>query len=143
MEDKTVVYVAPEVLSELSQPQQAQVANLTRLCGQMAQLVGLLDARLAKLEGTLKARVTITYAQSAALLRASQGQTAALCAKYGLPAERAGKALRAALWRDFRREYSVQNRADLPATLYEQATEFVSGWTSYAAIRRIRERLGP
>ena len=71
-----------------------------------------------------------------------QSRAAELCTVHGLPEHEAGKTLRAAIWRELNREYGIRNRADLPAMYYEQALGYVGGWTSFATMRRIREKLG-
>jgi hypothetical protein len=139
---ETNALTKPETAQALTGEKQAQATQLAALCGQMELLVGIMSARLKALETVMKSRVTITYAQSRCLMRAATRQADAICGRYGLPVQQGGKALRAALWRDFNREYGIYNRADLPAAYYEQATAFIGEWTSYAAIRRIRERAG-
>lgn len=141
-EEKALATIAPERLDGLAKAQEAQVSRLTQLCGQMAQLVFTLEARLATLEGSLKTRVTVTYAQSRALATAAQARATALCEAHDLPEALAGKTIRAALWREFCKEYGIRNRADLPALYYEQALAYVDTWNSFATLRRVRERIG-
>ncbi len=142
MEDKALIITDPAALNELAKTQQTQVAQLTKLCEMMAQLVYTMDARVSSMEKAMKTRVTVSYTQSKALLQAAQERSAALCSMHHLPEKEAGKALRAAIWRDFCREYGIRNRVDLPELYYEQALTYINGWTSFAAIRRIRDRLG-
>lgn len=134
--------IAPERLEGIAAAQEKQVERFSQLLGRMTNLMMAMESRLSSLENTLKTRVTITYAQSLALSAAVQARTTELCEANGLPEHEAGKTIRAAIWRELCREYGIKNRADLPALYYDQALTYVSGWTSFAAIRRIRDRLG-
>lgn len=139
-EQGTLTAAAPDRPDGLMKTQEAQVARLERLCGQMAQIVVTMEARLSTLENTLKTRVTITYAQSLSLGKAVQERAALLCRQNRLPEREAAKPIRAAIWRALYLEYGIRNRADLPAMHYRQALGFADGWSSFALVMRLRDR---
>lgn len=142
MENNSLSVITDQTMLQVAEKEQQNVAQMTRLVGEMAKLVFSLEARFSQLEGTMKARVTVTYAQANTLAEAVQARAKAICFDNGLPYEVAGKAFRAAIWREFCAEYGVKNRHDLPAMYFDNALSFVGGWTSYAVLRRIRDKMG-
>lgn len=142
MENQGLTVASPDTMLQAAQAQQLNVERMTKLVGEMAKIVFTLEARLESLEGTMKNRVTVTYAQANALAEAVQERVKAICFDNSLPYGDAGKAFRAVLWREFYAEYGVKNRHDLPAMYFDNALSFIGGWSSYAALRRVRERIG-
>lgn len=84
--------------------------------------------------------MTISTAQAKAIQDAVKGHSEAICSAKGLSYERSGKALRAAIYRDFCKEFAVASRHDLPANKFRSAVEFVEEWSSLSLVRRLREK---
>lgn len=64
----------------------------------------------------------------------------AICDKGGLSYAAVGRNAREAIWRAFRSEYSVSSYHVLPAIYHDNAIAFIQGWTSFALIKRLREK---
>lgn len=62
----------------------------------------------------LQSKVTISTAQAKAIQDAVKGRSEAICDAKGLSYERSGKALRAAIYRDFCKEFAVASRHRSP-----------------------------
>lgn len=122
---------------------QAQnAAEMQRMLAQMAQIVVSFDQRIKALESLLAQRVTVTSVQAKALNTAIQAQARALCDKHGFSYQADGAAFRRAILRDLKAQYGVADLHDIPAAYFDLAMQFVGRWSSFALVRKIREKRG-
>lgn len=129
------------VLAEKAVAQQYQnAAEMRQLVGQMAQIAMNLDKRVRMLEDLLLRKVTVSSVQAKAIGSAVREQARALCTKYALDYARHGAAFRAAIQRDVKAQYGISDIHDLPASYYDLAIKFISGWSSFALVCKAREK---
>lgn len=122
---------------------QAQnAADMQRMLAQMAQIVVSFDQRIKSLESLLAQRVTVSSVQAKALCAAIQAQARALCDKHGFSYKDDGAAFRRAILRDLKAQYGVADLHDIPAAYFDLAMQFVHRWSSFALVKKIREKRG-
>ena len=114
--------------------------NMERLVAQMAQIAAGFDQRLRLLEAQLSQKVTISHAQAKLLGAAMKDRSLVICEKYGLDAKACAGTIRAAIQKDFKRQYSIADAHDLPACYYELAMTMIREWSSFALVRKIRDK---
>ena len=114
--------------------------ELRQCVTQFANLLVAMQAQMNAMQRDLQSKVTISTAQAKAIQDAVKGHSEAICSAKGLSYERSGKALRAAIYRDFCKEFAVASRHDLPANKFRSAVEFVEEWSSLSLVRRLREK---
>mgnify|MGYP004493587853 CR=1 FL=1 len=114
--------------------------ELRQCVTQFANLLVAMQAQMNAMQRDLQSKVTISTAQAKAIQDAVKGRSTAICSAKGLSYERSGKALRAAIYRDFCKEFAVASRHDLPANKFRSAVEFVEEWSSLSLVRRLREK---
>lgn len=117
--------------------------QMTSVVNRLAELVIVMDSRMSTLESILKQRITVSSAEAKGIAEAVKTRAVQLCEKSGLPYAQVGRFVRDAIWRAFRNEYMIASHYDLPAAYYDLAIQFISGWSSFALIRRLRERVAP
>lgn len=122
---------------------QAQnAADMQRMLSQMAQIVVSFDQRIKSLESLLAQRVTVSSVQAKSLCAAIQTQARALCDKHGFSYKDDGAAFRRAILRDLKAQYGVADLHDIPAAYFDLAMQFVRRWSSFALVKKIREKRG-
>lgn len=114
--------------------------ELRQCVTQFANLLVAMQAQMNAMQRDLQSKVTISTAQAKAIQDAVKGRSEAICSAKGLSYKRSGKALRAAIYRDFCKEFAVASRHDLPANKFRSAVEFVEEWSSLSLVRRLREK---
>ena len=114
--------------------------ELRQCVTQFANLLVAMQAQMNAMQRDLQSKVTISTAQAKAIQDAVKGRSEVICSAKGLSYERSGKALRAAIYRDFCKEFAVASRHDLPANKFRSAVEFVEEWSSLSLVRRLREK---
>lgn len=99
-----------------------------------------LTVAVAKLEQRLSdedGKVTILHKDALTIQRAIRDRAAQIADKYQLPAE-GEKRIRAAIKRETLAMYGIQDLHDLPAKRLPACRMFISGWSSYSAVREAR-----
>lgn len=132
------------VLSALTAYETNQRQNneqMSVLVGQMAQMMIAQQSAIDRLEKMLQSKVTITAAQAKAVQAAAKERAAELCDKYALPYDKAGRTFREGITKGLKVEFTVTDLHDLPQYQYDAALDYVREWSSFATVRRIRERL--
>lgn len=84
--------------------------ELRQCVTQFANLLVAMQAQMNAMQRDLQSKVTISTAQAKAIQDAVKGRSEAICSAKGLSYERSGKALRAAIYRDFCKEFAVASR---------------------------------
>lgn len=116
------------------------VDEMKRLLSQMAQIVITFDQRVKNLETLLSQRVTVSAVQAKALTAAVQAQARALCEKHGFSYKDDGTAFRRAILRDLKTQYGVTDIHDIPAAYFDLSMQFVQRWSSFALVKKLREK---
>ena len=114
--------------------------NMARLVAQMAQIAAGLDRRLRMLEEQLSQKVTITHAQSKQLTAAMRERSEEICAKYDLDVKLCAGTIRSAMLKDIKKRFGIADLHDLPAGYMTVAMQAIREWTSYALVRKIRDK---
>lgn len=128
-------------LSQAVAAQQQSNEQMASMIGKMAELVFVMDGWIKAMESLLQQRVTVTSAQAGQIAAAVRDRASQICSKNALPYDKCGRIFRDAIWRAFKSQYTVASHYDLPAVYADHALSFIEGWTSFALIRRARERL--
>jgi hypothetical protein len=115
-------------------------SEMARLVSQMAQIAAGLDRRLRMLEEQLSQKVTISHDQAKRINAAMKDRSLAICEKYGLDARACAGTIKAAIQKDFKKQYSIADAHDLPACYYELALSMIREWSSFALVRKIRDK---
>lgn len=114
--------------------------EMGRLVAQMAQIAAGLDRRLRMLEDQLSQKVTIQHAQAKLLGAAMRDRSLDICDKYTLDAKACAGTIRSAMLRDVKKQFGISDLHDLPACYYDLALKAVREWTSFALVRKIRDK---
>lgn len=130
----------PAVVEQMLIQNQQNGSEMARLVSQMAQIAAGLDRRLRMLEEQLSQKVTITHAQAKLISAAMKDRSLAICEKYGLDARACAGTIKAAIQKDFKKQYSIADAHDLPACYYELALSMIREWSSFALVRKIRDK---
>lgn len=120
---------------------QQTAEQMASMIGKLAETVILLEGRTRAMEELMQQRVTITSGQAQQIVVAVRNRAMQICDKNALPYDVVGRNFRAAIWSAVKAEYAVASRHDLPAQYYRNALAFIEGWTSFALICRMRERV--
>lgn len=115
-------------------------SEMARLVSQMAQIAAGLDRRLRMLEEQLSQKVTISHDQAKRLSAAMKDRSLAICEKYSLDARACAGTIKSAIQKDFKKQYSIADAHDLPACYYELALSMIREWSSFALVRKIRDK---
>lgn len=132
----------PAVVQQSLDQQIRNTDDMKRLLSQMAQIVITFDQRVKSLETLLAQRVTVSAVQAKALSVAVQAQARALCDKHGFSYKDDGAAFRRAILRDLKTQYGVTDIHDIPAAYFDLSMQFVQRWSSFALVKKLREKRG-
>lgn len=130
----------PAVVEQMLIQNQQNGSEMARLVSQMAQIAAGLDRRLRMLEEQLSQKVTISHDQAKRINAAMKERSLAICEKYSLDARACAGTIKAAIQKDFKRQYSIVDAHDLPACYYELALSMIREWSSFALVRKIRDK---
>lgn len=130
----------PAVVEQMLIQNQQNGSEMARLVSQMAQIAAGLDRRLRMLEEQLSQKVTISHDQAKRINAAMKDRSLAICEKYSLDARACAGAIKAAIQKDFKKQYSIADAHDLPACYYELALSMIREWSSFALVRKIRDK---
>lgn len=130
----------PAVVEQMLIQNQQNGSEMARLVSQMAQIAAGLDRRLRMLEEQLSQKVTISHAQAKLISAAMKDRSLAICEKYGLDARACAGTIKAAIQKDFKKQYSIADAHDLPACYYELAMTMIREWSSFTLVRKIRDK---
>ncbi len=130
----------PAVVEQMLIQNQQNGSKMARLVSQMAQIAAGLDRRLRMLEEQLSQKVTISHDQAKRINAAMKDRSLAICEKYSLDARACAGTIKAAIQKDFKRQYSIADAHDLPACYYELALSMIREWSSFALVRKIRDK---
>ena len=130
----------PAVVEQMLIQNQQNGSEMARLVSQMAQIAAGLDRRLRMLEEQLSQKVTISHDQAKRINAAMKERSLAICEKYSLDARACAGTIKAAIQKDFKRQYSIADAHDLPACYYELALSMIREWSSFALVRKIRDK---
>ena len=130
----------PAVVEQMILQNQQNGSEMARLVSQMAQIAAGLDRRLRMLEEQLSQKVTISHDQAKRINAAMKERSFAICEKYGLDARACAGTIKAAIQKDFKKQYSIADAHDLPACYYELALSMIREWSSFALVRKIRDK---
>lgn len=130
----------PAVVEQMLIQNQQNGSEMARLVSQMAQIAAGLDRRLRMLEEQLSQKVTISHDQAKRINAAMKDRSLAICEKYGLDARACAGTIKAAIQKDFKKQYSIADAHDLPACYYELALSMIREWSSFALVRKIRDK---
>lgn len=130
----------PAVIEQALAQNQRNSKDMERLVAQMAQIAAGLDRRLRLLEEQLSQKVTITHAQAKLLGTAMRDRSLEICEKYGLDEKACAGAIRSAIAKDFKKRFSIADAHDLPTAYYSLAMQAIREWTSFALVRKIRDK---
>lgn len=130
----------PAVVEQMLIQNQQNGSEMARLVSQMAQIAAGLDRRLRMLEEQLSQKVTISHDQAKRINAAMKDRSLAICEKYSLDARACAGTIKAAIQKDFKRQYSIADAHDLPACYYELALSMIREWSSFALVRKIRDK---
>ena len=128
----------PAVVEQMLIQNQQNGSEMARLVSQMAQIAAGLDRRLRMLEEQLSQKVTISHDQAKRINAAMKERSLAICEKYSLDAKACAGTIKAAIQKDFKKQYSISDAHDLPACYYELALSMIREWSSFALVRKIR-----
>ena len=120
--------------------QTKNAVEMQRMLHQMAQIVVSFDQRIKTLEALLAQRVTVSSVQAKGLNQAIQEQARALCEKHGFSYQTDGAAFRRAILRDLKAQYGVADLHDIPAAYFDLAMQFVQRWSSFALVKKLRDK---
>ena len=130
----------PAVVEQMLIQNQQNGSEMARLVSQMAQIAAGLDRRLRILEEQLSQKVTISHDQAKRINAAMKERSLAICEKYSLDARACAGTIKAAIQKDFKKQYSIADAHDLPACYYELALSMIREWSSFALVRKIRDK---
>lgn len=130
----------PAVVEQILIQNQQNGSEMARLVSQMAQIAAGLDRRLRMLEEQLSQKVTISHEQAKRLSAAMKDRSLVICEKYSLDARECAGTIKAAIQKDFKKQYSIADAHDLPACYYELALSMIREWSSFALVRKIRDK---
>lgn len=130
----------PAVIEQALEQNRRNGEDMARLVAQMAQIAAGFDRRLRMLEEQLTQKVTITHAQVKLLSSAMKDRSEEICARYDLDAKACAGSIRSAIGRDVKKRFAVADLHDLPACYYELAQKMIREWTSFALVRKIRDK---
>lgn len=133
----------PAVVEQTLIQQLQNEKNMERLVAQMAQIAAAFNQfnqRIQMLETQLSQRVTISHDQAKRINAAMKDRSLAICEKYGLDARACAVTIKAAIQKDFKKQYSIADAHDLPACYYELALSMIREWSSFALVRKIRDK---
>ncbi|MBR5224443.1 MAG: ORF6C domain-containing protein [Clostridia bacterium] len=130
----------PAVVEQMLIQNQQNGSEMARLVSQMAQIAAGLDRRLRMLEEQLSQKVTISHDQAKRINAAMKDRSLAICEKYSLDARACAGTIKAAIQKDFKKQYSIADAHDLPACYYELALSMIREWSSFALVRKIRDK---
>ena len=130
----------PAVVEQMLIQNQQNGSEMARLVSQMAQIAAGLDRRLRMLEEQLSQKVTISHDQAKRINAAMKERSLAICEKYSLDARACAGTIKAAIQKDFKKQYSIADAHDLPACYYELAMTMIREWSSFALVRKIRDK---
>lgn len=130
----------PAVVEQMILQNQQNGSEMARLVSQMAQIAAGLDRRLRMLEEQLSQKVTISHDQAKRINAAMKERSLAICEKYSLDARACAGTIKAAIQKDFKKQYSIADAHDLPACYYELALSMIREWSSFALVRKIRDK---
>ena len=130
----------PAVVEQMLIQNQQNGSEMARLVSQMAQIAAGLDRRLRMLEEQLSQKVTISHDQARRINAAMKDRSLAICEKYSLDARACAGTIKAAIQKDFKKQYSIADAHDLPACYYELALSTIREWSSFALVRKIRDK---
>lgn len=130
----------PAVVEQMLIQNQQNGSEMARLVSQMAQIAAGLDRRLRMLEEQLSQKVTISHDQAKRINAAMKERSLAICEKYSLDARACAGTIKAAIQKDFKKQYSIADAHDLPACYYELALSMIREWSSFALVRKIRDK---
>lgn len=130
----------PAVVEQMILQNQQNGSEMARLVSQMAQIAAGLDRRLRMLEEQLSQKVTISHDQAKRINAAMKERSLAICERYSLDARACAGTIKAAIQKDFKKQYSIADAHDLPACYYELALSMIREWSSFALVRKIRDK---
>ena len=130
----------PAVVEQMILQNQQNGSEMARLVSQMAQIAAGLDRRLRMLEEQLSQKLTISHDQAKRINAAMKERSLAICEKYSLDAKACAGTIKAAIQKDFKKQYSIADAHDLPACYYELALSMIREWSSFALVRKIRDK---
>lgn len=130
----------PAVVEQMLIQNQQNGSEMARLVSQMAQIAAGLDRRLRMLEEQLSQKVTISHDQAKRINAAMKDRSLTICEKYSLDARACAGTIKAAIQKDFKKQYSIADAHDLPACYYELALSMIREWSSFALVRKIRDK---
>lgn len=130
----------PAVVEQMLIQNQQNGSEMARLVSQMAQIAAGLDRRLRMLEEQLSQKVTISHDQARRINAAMKDRSLAICERYSLDARACAGTIKAAIQKDFKKQYSIADAHDLPACYYELALSMIREWSSFALVRKIRDK---
>lgn len=129
-------------LENLTRQQETQLQQMGLFLQQLGGYTAAMEQRIKKLEKLTEQKITISSKQAKALQKRVQARSAALCEKHGFLYKEDGTVFRRAILRDLKTQYAVEDIHDLPAVYFDFAAAYVEGWSSYATVRKIRQRHG-
>lgn len=130
----------PAVVEQMLIQNQQNGSEMARLVSQMAQIAAGLDRRLRMLEEQLSQKVTISHDQAKRINAAMKERSLAICEKYSLDVRACAGTIKAAIQKDFKKQYSIADAHDLPACYYELSLSMIREWSSFALVRKIRDK---
>ena len=130
----------PAVVEQMLIQNQQNGSEMARLVSQMAQIAAGLDRRLRMLEEQLSQKVTISHDQAKRINTAMKERSLAICEKYSLDARACAGTIKTAIQKDFKKQYSIADAHDLPACYYDLALSMIREWSSFALVRKIRDK---
>ena len=130
----------PAVVEKMILQNQQNGSEMARLVSQMAQIAAGLDRRLRMLEEQLSQKVTISHAQVKTLTAAMRERSEETCGKYDLDVKLCAGAIRAAMLKDVKKRFAIADLHDLPAAYFAMALQMIREWTSFATVRKIRDK---
>lgn len=126
-----------EQMAALSAQQSEQIRQMAQMMVQMAATVQLLRGEVDALK---KQQVTVTAKQAKALKARIAARSAAICERYALTDPKDQTPFKAAMKREVLRQYGVDDLHDLPAAYYDMAGVLIDNWTSFALVKKVREK---
>lgn len=105
------------------------VDNLSRILGQMGQMMAAMQRRMEDLEAR-QAAVTVNHADVKAIQARIRARADAFCGKYGLTDPESIRQARAAIKRDALQAARVKDLHDVPVAMLPGILARIDGWTS-------------
>ena len=125
--------------TDIIRRQETQLRQMESAVQQLASIAAIMDARIRELEKRIGTQ-TVDSKQARALQYLVRKRSEALCEKHGFDYAESGPAFRRAMWADLKTQYRIDDVHDLPERQYDQAAEFISGWSSYSLVKKLRRR---